>query len=284
MYDNQSLRRSFELLEILGDHPGGISVPELAERTGLHRATIHRLLEVLRSMGYVAKTSQHKRYIIGFRMARFGNKDLIADRVRLRASRRLRLLANEFSSSVILGMLRGTEAVVIEEFRPKAPRLPPPHPKSRPAHESAIGRVLFAFQNPAWLDRALAIAPQVQLLGPEARVQLQKELKAIRRERFDVETAGEPDAAIVMAAPLVNPAGRATCAVGLSLRREVLTPDLERRIRARLAQVIAAIVADLVDLAMDHETGNADGELAPMPSDARSPAPAAETGSDRLDR
>jgi DNA-binding IclR family transcriptional regulator len=280
MYDNQSLRRSFELLEILGDHPGGISVPELAERTGLHRATIHRLLEVLRSMGYVAKTSQHKRYIIGFRMARFGNKDLIADRVRLRATRRLRLLANEFAGCVILGMLRGSEAVVIEEFRPKAPRLPPPHRKSRPAHQSAIGKVLLAFQNPAWLERTLAVSPHVLELEADTRVQLMKELGTVRRERFAMEAPDGSEAA-VLAVPLVNPAGRATCAVGLSVRRDVLTPEFERRAHARLGQVVSAIVADLVDLAIDPDAGMNAAHSAGRP--ATSGLPVAD-GPDRLDR
>lgn len=247
MYDNQSLRRAFELLEILCDHPGGISVPELVEHTGLHRATIHRLLEVMRAMGYVAKTDPHKRYIIGFRMARFGNKDLIADRIRHRAARRLRLLSNEFSAVVLLGMLRGMEAVVIEEFRPRAPHLPPPAPRSTPALDSAIGRALLAFQSPAWIERTFATSTALRGAGPAGAQEIARDLRLTRRARL--ARVVTPETAISLAVPLVNPAGRATCAIALAWHPDRADARTEGLAERRLAEVGAAIVADLRDQA-----------------------------------
>jgi DNA-binding IclR family transcriptional regulator len=248
MYDNQSLRRAFELLEVLCDHPGGISVPELVEHTGLHRATVHRLLEVMRTMGYVAKTEPHKRYIIGFRMARFGNKDLIADRIRHRAARRLRLLSSEFAAVVVLGMLRGMEAVVVEEFRPRAAHLPPPTPRAAPALDSAIGRALLAFQSPAWIERTFAASTALRDAGPAGAQAIARDLRRIRRERLSWVAA--PGVAVSLAAPLVNPAGRATCAIALSWHPDRLDARIRGLAQRRLHEVAAAIVADLRDQAV----------------------------------
>lgn len=247
MYDNQSLRRAFELLEILCDHPGGISVPELVEHTGLHRATVHRLLEVMRAMGYVAKTEPHKRYIVGFRMARFGNKDLIADRIRHRAARRLRLLATEFGTAVVLGMLRGMEAVVVEEFRPRAPHLPPPAARAAPALDSAVGRALLAFQSPAWIERTFAASDALRRAGPAGAQMIARELRRIRRERL--AQVDLPEVAVSLAVPLVNPAGRATCAIALSWHPDRLNAVTARLAAQRLSEVAAGIVADLRDQA-----------------------------------
>jgi DNA-binding IclR family transcriptional regulator len=245
MYDNQSLRRAFELLEIICDHPGGISVPELVEHTGLHRATVHRLLEVMRAMGYVAKTEPHKRYIVGFRMARFGNKDLIADRIRHRAARRLRLVSSEFSAAVVLGMLRGMEAVVVEEFRPRAAHLPPPTPRAAPALDSAIGRALLAFQSPAWIERTFAASASLRDAGPANVQAVARDLRRIRRDRLS--WVATPEVAVSLAAPLVNPAGRATCAIALSWHPDRLDARNRSLAERRLHEVAAAIVADLRD-------------------------------------
>ena len=254
MYDNQSLRRAFELLEILCDHPGGVSVPELVERTGLHCATIHRLLEVMRAMGYVAKTEPHKRFIVGFRMARFGNKDLIADRIRFRAARRLRLLSNEFSAAVVLGMLRGMEAVVVEEFRTRAAHLPPPAPRSAPALGSAMGLALLGLQNPAWIERTLVDCEALRGAGPAGVQDVARDLRRIRRE--GVARTLAPETALTLAVPLVNPSGRATCAIALSWQPDRANPRIERLAERRLKEVAAAVVADLRDQARPTPTVN----------------------------
>ena len=51
-YKNQSLKRGFQILEYLGESTKGRAVSDVARATGLHRATAHRLLEVLCGMGY----------------------------------------------------------------------------------------------------------------------------------------------------------------------------------------------------------------------------------------
>ncbi|MBV9539516.1 MAG: helix-turn-helix domain-containing protein, partial [Acidisphaera sp.] len=54
-YDNQSLARGFKILECLAEAEEQLPVAEVARRTGLHRATVHRTLTVLLQMGYVHK-------------------------------------------------------------------------------------------------------------------------------------------------------------------------------------------------------------------------------------
>lgn len=58
----QSLERAFALLELLALHPRGMALTELAETTGLHKSTVHRLLGSLFSLGYVVKDSGSGHY------------------------------------------------------------------------------------------------------------------------------------------------------------------------------------------------------------------------------
>ncbi|MGI8459545.1 MAG: IclR family transcriptional regulator [Propionibacteriaceae bacterium] len=67
----QSVDRVFTLLERLADAGTSLSLSELAERTDLPMATIHRLLRFLVGEGYVYQ-QESKRYSLGLRMIRLG--------------------------------------------------------------------------------------------------------------------------------------------------------------------------------------------------------------------
>lgn len=49
----QAVERVFRIIETLAVNPQGLHLTELAEKTGLHSSTVHRLLHTLVSLGYV---------------------------------------------------------------------------------------------------------------------------------------------------------------------------------------------------------------------------------------
>ena len=53
----QSLDRAFMLLELLCKSPNGMAIHQLSEITGLHKSTIHRLLNAMAERGYVRRTA-----------------------------------------------------------------------------------------------------------------------------------------------------------------------------------------------------------------------------------
>ncbi|GLY67039.1 IclR family transcriptional regulator [Amycolatopsis taiwanensis] len=67
----QSLRRAFELLELLADTGGEASLSELATGSGLPMPTIHRLIRTLVALGYVRQNT-NRRYALGARLIRLG--------------------------------------------------------------------------------------------------------------------------------------------------------------------------------------------------------------------
>ena len=59
--DSKTLRRGLALMDaLLHAPPGGLRVVELCSRTGLSRATVHRLLATLLEMGYAAELSRFR--------------------------------------------------------------------------------------------------------------------------------------------------------------------------------------------------------------------------------
>ncbi|MGO1921223.1 MAG: helix-turn-helix domain-containing protein, partial [Microbacterium sp.] len=60
----RSADRALRLLDAVGNSPGGLTAGELAERLGLSKATIYRLLSTLAERDYLVRT-EAARYILG---------------------------------------------------------------------------------------------------------------------------------------------------------------------------------------------------------------------------
>jgi len=60
----QGLVRGLSLLHCLNRCDGGARITELAERTGLHRTTVRRLLETLQDEGYVRRSESDDSYLL----------------------------------------------------------------------------------------------------------------------------------------------------------------------------------------------------------------------------
>ena len=67
----QSVERVFELLELVTDAGGEVTLSELAASTELPLPTVHRLLRTLVSLGY-ARQLPNRRYALGPRLIRIG--------------------------------------------------------------------------------------------------------------------------------------------------------------------------------------------------------------------
>lgn len=67
----QSVERVFQLLELITDAGGDVTLSELASKTELPLPTIHRLLRTLVVMGYVRQLT-NRRYALGPRLIRLG--------------------------------------------------------------------------------------------------------------------------------------------------------------------------------------------------------------------
>ena len=67
----QSVERAFELLELINDAGGEVTLSELSSSTDLPLPTIHRLLRTLVVLGY-SRQLPNRRYVLGPRLIRLG--------------------------------------------------------------------------------------------------------------------------------------------------------------------------------------------------------------------
>ncbi|WP_199178559.1 IclR family transcriptional regulator [Acidimangrovimonas sediminis] len=186
----QTLQRGMEAFRIVAAAPGGLSVAELAERLGLNRANVYRIVATLEADGFVAKGPGGRIRPGGAMLALAVGVD-----VQLRAvvGPALDRLAMEAAATAFLSIARGddAEAVLVSESDAGlirvGYRVGSRHPLARGAAGIAIlaGRPAAPGEAPAIatarnegvsvtrgeLQRgAIGIAAPVRLAGVEASV------------------------------------------------------------------------------------------------------------------
>jgi DNA-binding IclR family transcriptional regulator len=230
----QVISRSAQLLRALEGAPKGLSLSTLAQRTGLPRSTIHRLLIALQVEGFVAQATPGGQMKLGpelLRLAASGQPDL-QQLVRPEMQR----LFDELNETIDLAVLDGDHLRFVDQ-------IPAPHRlravsavgATFPLHCTANGKAVLALLDDEEVVRLLpAKLPRHTPQTITSRRALLAELDAIRADgvAFDREehTVGISAAGFAF----VDPMGR-YAAVTVPMP----TPRMEGReklLRARIAQ------------------------------------------------
>jgi IclR family acetate operon transcriptional repressor len=217
---NNSVVKSFRILEALNAADFALSASELASLTAIPLATTHRFLKNLAAMGYVAFDDVQKRYSVGFAATLFGNRRLLIERIVRRSRVHLRELSRETGLVAYLGSLEGLQ-VVVEDVA-----IPPGVERARhacgeriDAHAHSLGKALLAQAPTRDVKASLAAGPlrrhtRRTLLHSE---QLLRDLADVRVRGFAMED-GEYEAGFrSIAKAMINPKGRSLCAVSVEV-------------------------------------------------------------------
>ena len=112
-----SLHRALILLNtIAADSNKGSSMPRLVARTGLPRATIYRVLNMLMAIGWVERDDQSGRYNLGADLAALGYSAMSRHPIERMAATTLSTLANQLKQVVYLGIRSGLDMVCIGRY------------------------------------------------------------------------------------------------------------------------------------------------------------------------
>ncbi len=243
-YKNQSLERGFQILEYLGGSTKGRAVSDVARATGLHRATAHRLLEVLCGMGYAYK-GDDRRYWIGYNMHLFGYRSNMVARITHHAHPYLVTLAHDVDETVNLGFLEGIQVFIADRVTTdRAHRSEVQIGTYFDAHATSLGKALLSVR-PANEVRAsykftrLSAYTGKTITDVDA---LLRELTMIKKRGYSInDEEGSPGIRSV-AAPILNPHGRAACALAVTGPRARLDDSRIERIGMQLQNVASEIV------------------------------------------
>lgn len=163
------------LLE-LAEHPGGITLDDLAQRVAGSKPTVHRALASLRKAG-LASQSARGVYELGDEFLRLAYRFQDARPETMRIEPLLRELATEFDETAHFGILDGSDVVYRAKVDPPigAIRLTSTIGGRNPAYATAMGKLLLSYGIPsigaleAWLgDTVLSARTEKTLTTADA--------------------------------------------------------------------------------------------------------------------
>jgi IclR family KDG regulon transcriptional repressor len=152
----QSLGRAFAILEEVARHREGIGLADLSKLVGLHNSTTFHLAKTMVSLGYIRQEKDSKRYRVGrplFALAASALDEIEMVNV---ATPVLEDLSRETGESSHFAVRMGDSVVVIARTSgPGAFQLTDRVGVVRPAHCTALGKVILAGLRPDQLERFL---------------------------------------------------------------------------------------------------------------------------------
>ena len=214
----QSLERAFGLLEAIARARQGIGLAELSKKVGLHNSTTFHLVKTMVALGYI-RQDRDKRYRIGRSLFALAAGSLDEVELVSLAIPVLEDLTEATGESGHFAVRSGDAVVVIAKTSGSgAFQLTNRAGVTRPAHGTALGKVLLAALTPGQLDRFLqnhglaALTPKT-ITEPEL---LRQEVREVARTGVAYDD-GEFNAEVrCVAVPVHDFTGQVVGALGIS--------------------------------------------------------------------
>jgi DNA-binding IclR family transcriptional regulator len=215
----QSIGRAFAILEEVARNRDGIGLAELSKRVGLHNSTTFHLVKTMVSLGYVRQLKDSKRYRIGRPLFALAASALDEIEMMSLATPVLEDLSRETGESAHFCVRMGDSVVVLARTSgPGAFQLTDRVGVVRPAHSTALGKVMLAALSDQQLDRYLGHA-ELKPHTPNTIVsadRLRREIVEVRRAGMAFDD-GEFDSELrCVALPVRDYTGQVIGAIGIS--------------------------------------------------------------------
>lgn len=226
-YTVKSVDKAFLLLSVVSEYPHGVSITELANRMGMYKSTVHRLLTTMMRHRAVEQDDVTGRYKLGYGVLDLGMRLLSSIDLRAEALPFLQKLATEVNEVVHLAFLDQGEVVYIEKVEsPQTIRMHSRVGTRVPVHATGLGKAILAFLPQHEMMRIVdryGLPRLTEHTLTERRVFLQS-LQLTRETGYAFDLEEHELGVCCVAAPIQDNTGRvvAACSVsGPSIRMDM---------------------------------------------------------------
>jgi IclR family acetate operon transcriptional repressor len=215
----QSLNRALGLLQILAEHPDGLSLAEIAPLAQLAPSTAHRLLSSLQALDFVNFEQDNSRWFVGLAAFRAGagylrRRDHIAT-----ARQIMRQLVEQTGETSNLAVLKNSTLTFVAQIEcNEAMRMAVPLGARGPLHASAVGKAILAYSNTQERDialKALSFEPLTQKTHT-TKAALVADLEMVRSRGYAIDDEEQSVGLRCIGAPIFDEFGEPIFAVSIS--------------------------------------------------------------------
>ncbi len=235
-YNVRAVERAMAILSAFDGQHTTLGVSEIAQTTGLHKATAHRILMTLYYGGFLERTPDGERFRPGLRLVELGLAALRGLDFRRAAFPYMQQLMERFQENCTLsifdrGQMLYVEVVHCERSLTIAARVG----RHLPVHCTASGKALLAFLPPETveplLNEPLAAFTENTITSPDC---LREELKAIRQRGYAIADEEFEAGIWAISAPIRTVDGRVIAAMSIAF-------PTNRLKRERIPEIVLAL-------------------------------------------
>ena len=252
-----SLDKALCILELLTRSRAGLTLPDLVDRSGLAKSSVHYLLVTLERRGYVHRNERAGRYMLGAKLFSLANSALQGLELRQKCAPHLAALRMRTGLTVHLGILEQTEAVLISKHDGQSgPKTATWLGKRMEVHCTGLGKALVAFAPESEVDAIV----QLHGLGRHnentisSPKRFREELERVVRLGYAVDDEEDELGMRCIGVPIFGPGGRAVAAVSVAgTTSEIVAENISqlatdlKRTAARIGSAVADLFAPVMD-------------------------------------
>lgn len=211
--------KALSVLDHIGHSGEAPRFKDLAERTGLPKPTLHRMLSALLDFGLVRYRPSDQAYVLGHKVLELASRMRSEADIRTAAGAELLRLSQVTGEVAHLALLDGLQVVYADEQRaPQAIRAHYGAEKRLPLHCSAVGKALLAFLDPAQRDDVvgrLDLTRYTSATLTDASA-LRAELHLVKARGYAIDNEEHEAGTCCVAAPILDSQGEALAAIGVT--------------------------------------------------------------------
>ncbi|MBO0761446.1 MAG: IclR family transcriptional regulator [Candidatus Dormibacteraeota bacterium] len=210
--------RVLRVLQAFGPHERDVSLGDLAQRVGLPKSSVHRLLVTLVGHGFVERDPSTRRYRLGVRLFELGSTVIHERGLHSAAHPVLEELSASTGETCHLAILSGLEAVYVYKVDGNSSITMSSRVGGRaPCHATSIGKVLTAWVGEDVLRqlRGHRLRAYTDRTITSARA-LEAELARVREQGYALDLEELEEGLRCVAAPVRDGSGRVVAALGIA--------------------------------------------------------------------
>ncbi len=209
-YSVPNLERALSIIELLKDHPNGLSLTELQTRLGYPKSSIFRITQTLVDRGYLVKSEQPSLFSLSKKFLHIGLSTLSESSLIEKCLPMMRSLREELKETVLLGALVEGEGVLLEQVLGSHPFTFMLKVGQRfHIHPSAPGKAILAFLPDSECKTILNTVSYEKFNDRTITnsKEFKKELEKVRECGYGIDYAEELEGVHCVGAPIFNQYG-----------------------------------------------------------------------------
>ena len=243
MYNVRAVERAMQILSSFNGQHAERGVSEIAQATGLHKATTHRIIMTLLNGGFLERTHDGERFRLGLRLVELGLGALRDLDFRKAAFPYMQQLVDRFKETCDLGIWDRGQVLYVEVVHSDQPlTIAARVGRHLPAHCTASGRVFLAFL-PSEVVEPVLSAPLTacteKTITSPAR--LREELEATRQRGYGLDDEEFEVGIRAVSAPIWDIDGNLIAALSMPGPATRIVPERISEIAQALVEAAQAV-------------------------------------------